>query len=350
MADSISESSKFDSSGILFFVYKWRKTLGIIAATAILFSLLFSSPLFITPKYKSFVILYPSAAGSISKALLTDRSMQAHDLLDFGQEAQSEYMLQMLNSARIRNNVLDRFNLMEHYEISPSHRYKQTRLQREYEANISFRRTEYMAVKISVLDKDPQMAADIANYIAMLVDSVRNQIQKEVAVPGFHIVEQRYLELLNDIKTKEDSLTKLRGLGVHDYESQSEMLMQQLAVEVARNNQQGIKALEERIKVLSSYGSAYVSLRDQLVHDQKQLSILKTRYEEARVDAEQYLPFKFVVEDAVKAERKSYPIRWLIVVLSTMSAMLLAVIIILLVENFKVISVHSSAQKKKDVT
>lgn len=348
MADSNPENIKFDSSGILFFVYKWRKTLSVIAAIAFVFSLVFSSPLFITPKYKSFVILYPSAAGSISKALLTDRSGQTQDMLDFGQEAQSEYMLQILNSARIRNNVVGRFNLMEHYDISPTHRYRQTRLQREYEANISFRRTEYMAVKISVLDKDPQMAANIANYIAQLVDSVRHHIQKEVAVPGFHIVEQRYGELLSDIKIKEDSLTVLRSLGVHDYESQSEMLMQQLAVELARNNQQGIRALEERLTVLSAYGSAYVSVRDQLVHDQKQLSALKTRYEEAKVDAEQYMPFKFVVEDAVKAERKSYPIRWLIVALSTMSALLLAVIIIMILENFRVIALKESAQKKKD--
>jgi capsular polysaccharide biosynthesis protein len=49
----------------------------------------------------------------------------------------------------------------------------------EYESNITFKRTEYMAVKISVLDKDPQLAADIANTIAALLDSVKNDMQKE---------------------------------------------------------------------------------------------------------------------------------------------------------------------------
>lgn len=346
MADSIAGSNKFDSGSILFFIYKWRRPLGLIAAVAIVLSFIFSSPLFITPKYKSTVILYPSASSSISRALLTERSGQRYDLTDFGQDAQTEHMLQILNSSRIRKKVVDKFDLLRHYNIETNHRYRQTRLQREYEGNINFRRTEYMAVKIAVLDKDPQMAADIANYIATLVDSVRNAMQKDVAVPGFQIVEQQYLQLQDEIRAKEDSLTKLRELGVHEYESQSEMLNQQLAIEIARNNRPAIQALEQRLDILSKYGGAYVSLRDQLVHDQRQLSILRTRYEEARVDAEAQLPFKFVVEEAVKAERKSYPIRWLIMVLSTIGALLVGVIAILLVENFREMAAYASNQKK----
>ncbi|NLN95581.1 MAG: hypothetical protein GX128_05360 [Bacteroidales bacterium] len=346
MADPLENSNKFNSGNLILFIYKWRKPLVLTTIIAVICSVIFSSPYFITPKFKSFVILYPTSSGSISKALLTDRTGQQHDLLDFGQEAQTEHMLQILNSGRIRNNVVEKFNLMEHYKINPSAKYKQTRLQREYERNISFRRTEFMAVKISVLDKEPQIAADIANYIAMLVDSVRNEMRKEIAIPGFQIVEQQYLELKHEIKLKEDSLTMLRTLGVHDYESQSEMLNQQLAIEIARNNNQGIKALEERLEVLSKYGSAYVSLRDQILLDQKQLSILKTRYDEAKVDAEQQLPFKFMVEEAIKAEKKSYPIRWLIVLFSAFSTLLIGIITLLVAENFR--TVLKGSEKKDD--
>ena len=141
-------------------------------------------------------------------------------------------------------------------------------------------------------------------------------------------------------------MTVLRQIGVHEYEPQSEMINQQLAIEIARNNRLAIENLEARLDILSKYGSAYVSLRDQLVHDNKQLSILRTRLEEARVDAEQYLPFKFVVEEAVEAERKSYPIRWLIVVLSIAGAMLIGIIAILLVENFKEMMTYIGDQKK----
>ena len=39
-----------------------------------------------------------------------------------------------------------------------------------------------MAVQISVLDKDPQMAADIANTVAALLDSVKNDMQRQRAI------------------------------------------------------------------------------------------------------------------------------------------------------------------------
>jgi uncharacterized protein involved in exopolysaccharide biosynthesis len=41
------------------------------------------------------------------------------------------------------------------------------------------------------------------------------------------------------------------------------------------------------------------------------------------------LSHKFIVEKAYPAEKKAYPIRWLIVVLSTFSAVLLAIVGIL---------------------
>ena len=76
-----------------------------------------------------------------------------------------------------------------------------------------------MAVKISVLDTDPQMAADIANAIAELVDSTKNHMQKERAVRGFNIVEEEYLSLQKEISAIVDSLQVIGRLGVNDYES-----------------------------------------------------------------------------------------------------------------------------------
>ncbi len=52
-----------------------------------------------------------------------------------------------------------------------------------------------MAVKITVFDTDPQMAADMANDIAALLDSTRNFMQKERAVKAFQIVNEEYISL-----------------------------------------------------------------------------------------------------------------------------------------------------------
>jgi hypothetical protein len=192
-----------------------------------------------------------------------------------------------------------------------------------------------MAVEVDVLDKDPQVAANIANDIAALVDTVKNKIQKERAIQGFKIVEKEYNLLQKQIGVMEDTLNKLRRLGINHYETQSEMIHRQLAKEIAANNKRGIKALEEQLDILAKYGGPYVSFRDALYLERKQLSMLKAKYEEAKVDAEQVIPQKFVVDYAFKAEKKAYPVRWLIVVVSTLSALLLTILLIIISENFK---------------
>ncbi|MCX6270203.1 MAG: hypothetical protein NTU44_03115 [Bacteroidetes bacterium] len=300
---------------------------------AVVSSYFFSSPLFITPKFKSTVIMFPTSTNSISKALLSESSASKQDIMEFGEEEQAEQLLQILNANSIRSRIVQKFHLMDHYGIDSTDRYKNTRLFREYEANITFRRTEYMAVQVSVLDRDPQMAADIANTISNLVDSVKNQMVRERAMQGYKIVESEYLELERQVKQMEDSMTALRKLGVHDYETQAEMINQQLAIEIAKGNSRGVKALDDKLSVLAIYGGAYVSLRDALLHEKKQLSQIKAKYAESKIDAEQVLPQKFIVNSAFKAEKKTYPVRWLIVLVTSLSSLLFCILVLIAVES-----------------
>lgn len=327
-------NDSFDSTNILLFLYKWRKPLFWVVVIAFFGSVIASFT--ITDKYRSTVIMYPAATNAISQALLTQNqgSMQK-GILDFGVDEETEQMLQMLHSNRIRDRIIEEFGLESHYNISPNSKFRLSKLHRRYESNISYKRTEYMAVRISVLDTDPQFAADIANRIADLLDSTKSQIQQERAQKAYEIVSGQYNKLIAEMQQMEDSLTKLRELGINDYESQAEMLNQQMAREMATNNTQGIKKLQEKLDILAKYGGPYVSLRDQLEFDREKLSLLKAKYEEAKTDAEEVLPTKFVVNSAFPAERKAYPIRWLIVLVSTISAFLFAMIIILIVENIR---------------
>lgn len=322
-----------DSFKVAVFLYKWRKTLIVFGLTAALLSAIISSPLFISPLYKSTVILYPASSNSVSKSLLSDNVYPKRDILEYGVDEQTEQMLQILNSNRIRQKVVDKYKLASHYGISHDDKYFETRLFYRFNSNITFRRTDYMAVKISVLDKDPQVSADIANGIAVLFDSVKNDIQKERAVKAFKIVENEYLLQQQEIIRMEDSLTLIRKLGVQDYESQAEMINRQLAKEIANGNTRAIKSLEEKFNTLATYGGAYVSIRDALVNEKKQLSFIKARYEEAKMDAYEEIPQKFVVEKATKAEKKSYPIIWIIVLLSTIGTLLTGMLVIFLVER-----------------
>jgi uncharacterized protein involved in exopolysaccharide biosynthesis len=333
MNKRLNEADDFNSLNVLFFIYKWRKQLLIIAAATVVISSIVS--LTIQEKYKSTVILFPATTNSISGALLSETNSAKSDVLQFGEEEEAEQMLQILNSDEIRSQICEKYKLMEHYGIDSTDKYKRTKLYEEFQSNINFKRTEYMSVKIEVLDKDPVLASQIANDIANLHDSTKIHIQQQRANEALRIVEREYANKLKDIQMQEDSLRIINQKGVYDYESQSEVTNEQYAIAISKGDQRAVKALEEKLKILAEYGSAYISLRDNMYMQRKQLNILKSKYEEAKVNATQTLPQKFIVSNAYPAERKSYPVRWLIVLASTVTTLILALIAILLLENIK---------------
>ncbi|MBA3704522.1 MAG: hypothetical protein H0W84_01055 [Bacteroidetes bacterium] len=323
----------FSSSSVLYIMYKWRKPLIIIGIAAIVISSIMS--LTIKDKYKSSVILFPVTTNSISKALLTDNNAKQEDVLQFGEEEEAEQMLQILNSDEIRTRICDKYNLMKHYQIDSSDEFKRTKLYEEFQSNITFKRTEYMSVKIEVMDTDRELAAAIANEIAALHDTTKIRMQRERAMQAFIIVAREYHAKEIDVRSMTDSIKIINSHGIYDYESQSEVTSEQYAIAISKGDQRAVASLEEKLKIIANYGSAYVSLRDNLFMQRKQLNILKTKYEELKVDAEQVLPQKFIVSSAFPAEKKSYPIRWVIVIVSTIAAMLISILAIVISENIQ---------------
>lgn len=310
------QNDTFNSKYLCRLLMRYRKSILVVLVVAALLAIFFSSPWFITPLYKSSVILYPTSSNSISKVLISTTFKADKDILEFGETEQTEQMLQVLNSDRIRNTIIERHNLMDHYGIKPTQKYPNTRLNKLYDKRIKFRKTEYNAVKISVMDADPELAARIANDISDLYDSTMNAMQKEVAVKAFELVEAEYNSLCTEMAALEDSLDVLRSHGVFDYESQVEMLSQQLAVELGKGNNQGVKNIQNQLDILAKYGGAYYAISEKLDHERLQLSLVKTKYEEAKVDATQEIPHKFVVNTASPAEQKDFPKRLLIVFLT----------------------------------
>ncbi|HRG52379.1 MAG TPA: hypothetical protein PLL00_06060 [Bacteroidia bacterium] len=317
----------FNSLNVLYFIYKWRKVLGIVGISAIVISGIVS--LLIQEKYKSTVILFPATTNSISKVLYNKND----DVLKFGEEGEAEQMLQILSSEEIKYRIAQKFNLMKHYGIDSTCDQKRTLLENEFQNNITLKRTELMSVKIDVLDKDPVMAADIANDIAALHDSVKIRIQKDRIGKALSIVEKEYKDKMNYVNSLSDSIRKFNSYGLYDYESQSEVMNEQYAIAISRGDSRAMKSLEDKLKVIGKYGSAYLAIRDQLELQQTQLNLLQTKYEETKVDAEQQLPQKFIVSRAFPAEKRAYPVRWIIVLVSTVSTLILAILVILLIEN-----------------
>lgn len=306
---------EYSSANLISFFYTHWKKLMVVPFLAMVVAVAFSGPQFIKPLFESQVILFPSTTNSVSKALLPQTNGYGdEDIFEYGDEQQAEQLLQILSSGEIRDSVIQKFDLMNHYDIDPDSDYPRTKLFKEYENKIEFQRTQFMSVEINVLDTDPQVAADIANYISKLVDKVKRRVARSRAEMGLEIVKNEYRSLQGEIQTMEDKITELRYKGVHDYESQSAVFNEQYAIALAEGAPQSrIKELERRLDTLAKYGGKYVAIRDELQLLKEEEVKLKTKFDQAKVDVNQNLPATFKVDAARPAERKTYPKRSILI-------------------------------------
>ncbi len=304
----------FNSVDLLIYIWKKRTILvgvGLIAGIAsIVISLL------ITPMFQSTVIMFPASSASVSKDLLSQNYSGRQNVHGFGEEEQAEQLLQILNSEPIRGRIIQKYNLMEHYEIEPDGKYPLTELYDQYRSNINFRLTEFMSVEIAVMDKDPEYAADMANDISDLVDTVFNSMKKERAKEAFRLVEREYTEAAANLSALRDSMILLSN-------------------QVSGNLKTSGDPTNNLIKALSGNGALYLSMMSLMRSETQLVSELSLRYKEARLEVEQNLSHKFVVEKAYPSEKKAYPKKSLIVIVSTFASLLFALIVLIIIDNIR---------------
>ena len=330
--NSTEEQNNYNSSWLFDFVLRNLKPLIIIGITAFIVSLIIA---FMLPsRFRATVVLFPATSEPISKSLLAE-NQAVKGLLNFGTADEVEQFLQVLYSEDIRKKITRKYDLFTHYNIDTTEKYPNTRLSREYDNNISFRSTEYLSIEIEVFDKDPKLAAAIANDIADYADSTINNMQHERAQKAYKLVEFEYNNALKELDFVQDSLQKLRDLGVFNYEAQSEVFSDAYAIAIAKGNKEGIRDLEEKFKILAKYGGAYQNFSEMILNETKRISQLKQKFVEAKMDAEQNITHKFVVSRAEAPEKEYYPIRWLIVLGSVLSALLFGAVVLSIAEQLK---------------
>jgi len=328
-------SPKYDFASTDLLIYIWRKRvpLMIISAAAAVLSIIVSFT--ITPLFKSTVIMFPTASASISKNLLADNYSGRYSIYEIGDEEQAEKLMQVLNSEEIKNRIIEKYNLKEHYGIEPDSKYPQTQLNEAYRSKIRIRRTEFMSVEVEVKDSDPQMAADIANDISSLTDTIFSDMLRQRALQAFRIVEKEYNDMLASYQQTQDSLSFLRTQGINNYLAQADRYHEAYGKALVLGNSQAIRALDDKFEIMAEFGGDYDVYNTQLSYFAAVLSRMKLRYVEAKIELEQALPHKFIVDRAVKADKKAYPKKSVIVIVSTLSAFLLSLLLLILNDNLK---------------
>src|SRR6056300_175216 len=264
----------FTFSDILRFLIRWRKHLIIIGIIAAVISA--AGSYLITPRYEAEVVFYPTTVNSIGNAMFTDLNKREADVLAFGEEEEAENALQILKSDKLSSRIIKNFDLMKHYDIDPNGKYPKTKLQEKMKKNIKFNRTRYLSVSIQVLDEDPIMAAKLANGIAASYDSVKTEIQQEVAREAFVIIEEEFKNKEKEVWDLKVGLQKLGEKGILDIEKQAQSISESLYAARARgNNSVQIRELIAEKDTLAKYGSEYTNLYETLILELEELSELR---------------------------------------------------------------------------
>ncbi len=326
-----NDNSIFNINNLLKFCFKHRFTLIISLIFAVFVSSVISL-FFMEEKFKSSAVIFPTTTNSISQALLIEDNPYKKDILEFGEEESTEQLLQVLNSDMIQDSIVNIFDLYNHYEISQEDPYSKTWMNLTFDENVNFKKTPYNSIKIEVLDKDPKLASDMANKFLDLVDVAIKEIKSQRSKKAFSICEERKIGLENLMKQVNDSLNLLRDKGVIYGEVQVERLTEQYAICLAQNNKRGAQLLKNELDLISKYLTQHNLLFRRTIEIQEELNRVQNVCDLIRIDSEYELTNKFVINRAYPADKKSYPIRWLVVFLASFSTLITTIIFLRLFE------------------
>lgn len=280
-----------------------------------------------------------------------------------GQEAYS--YLAILQSRTAMERVVRKFDLLKVYSVSDSSMEKALRTLR---SNASFEFAVEGNIVISVLDKNPQRAAGMANYFVELLNERSVQLGTQEARSNREFVERRYLQNQRDLKIAEDSLKSFQQrYGIYALPEQTagairaasilkaEADAKEIELGIVRRSfgegnprAQGLQLeLSEMNKKMSEMkfgaadwrhdqslqlfvpfkdvpeiGAEYIRRYRDFEIQNRMLEFLTPLYEQAKIDEQKDAPAVLVLDQAVPPERKAKPKRSLIVLISMAVALM----------------------------
>ncbi|MBW6460739.1 MAG: hypothetical protein K0B08_09215 [Bacteroidales bacterium] len=317
----------FNNTNLVNLLLKWRIHLAVILVVAVVLAVIFSSPFFITPKFKSHAILYPA------------------NVSPYSEESETEQMFQILLSQDIADSVIRKFELDKHYKIDPSYKYYKTALYYEYNQNVKTQKTPYDAVSIEVMDKDPEMAADIVNAI---IDYYNLKVKRMHRAKYYEVVDM-YGGLLagkaGDIDSLKQALYELSvESGLLGFDQSSEEIMRGYLRTVTSGAASQINTAEvKRLKEnLERKGGRLIFLVESIKHEARTYADFKVKYEDAVRFYNADMTYCNVITRPFPADKKSYPVRWLIVAMTFILTLFFSIVVLLIIENLRIYKIRKN--------
>lgn len=295
----------FSNKSLLKSILKWKWHVVAVTIIAAALGAVFSGPKFITPKFKSEAILYPNG------------------LSEFSDETYTEQMLQIMESQEIIDSVVEKFDLMSHYEIDKNYKYAKTALLGEYHDRVSISKTPYDGVRVKVLDKDPQLACDMVNEIIRLYDVKFAEIHKAKKWENVRMFEKQLNKKYAFIDSLKRDLSKITNEGeMLNYMYLSKGNSIAFFSENKDNNSGDISTAIALVELIATETADYTDVRH--------------FYEEELRQAEGDMTYSNVVSKPFVSDKKATPVRWVIVALSGIAAFLLSLLVVAAIETIDI--------------
>ena len=302
--------NNFNNLSLVQLVLKWKWHIIIITVAAALCGAIFSSSMFITPLYKSVAVAYPA------------------NISPYSDESETEQMLEIINSASIMDSVVEKYNLWEDYKINKADQFAKTYMINEYRSKIKIGKTPYEAVSVTVMDKDPFVACDIAKDILNFYDQKVHDLHTSKVAEVVDMYDMQLKMKQQDIDSLKQALTNLAtNYGVLNYSGQLR--------EVTRGFINGSNKANELKQNLEQYGADAVDLETKIIAEANTYSLIKKDYEQNLRFFNSHLTYSNIVTEPFPADKKAFPVRWVVVALCGLGALLLSIVVIFVIENRK---------------
>lgn len=299
---------------------KNKKTLIIVGVVSAALSVVFSSPTFIKPKFKSQAIVYPSNLG------------------EYSEESPIEQMMQWFESRTIKESLIKEFNLAEHYDIDPANKLADYYLLLEYDENVVISETKYESAQISVTDTDPELAFKMVNSIIDNLNKVIRVEHKKRALEEFKTVETQFDKIKIELDSVSKELKKIRtDFNIIDYATQAEEVTKGYlrTFDGASKTSSNYEEIIKLKKNIEEKGGDFITLDQRVYHLLDAYKFWENEFFKATSNINRVMTYTNLVSEPAISYKKVYPIRWLIVSLATFGTVFFAFVIILFQQKIK---------------
>jgi tyrosine-protein kinase Etk/Wzc len=209
---------------IFFVLWKWRYF--VISITFIPFFIAILIAYSIKPEFKSktVIVSISSNINELNQFTSLKKSAIARALGSklFGVgKTNEDVILGLLKSNSLRKEIIQRFTLTRYYETT---NIEETI--RKFGNDLSFTPNEYGMIEISVLNHDPEIAAEILNFTIEKLDNLFTDYQLTLFKSSRLFLEKRFNETKIRLSSSEDSLANFQlKYEVYDVPVQMEFML-----------------------------------------------------------------------------------------------------------------------------